>query len=80
MAERVAAATPAGELLACGPTRNYVRVPVGPGWALVGDSGMHQDPWSGTGIDKAMVHATLLADALRHTVSTSRDLRQLLTA
>ena len=27
---------------------------------------MHQDPWSGTGIDKAMVHATFLADELAH--------------
>ena len=48
----------------CGPERNYVRIPAGPGWALVGDAGMHQDPWSGTGIDKATMHATFLADAL----------------
>jgi menaquinone-9 beta-reductase len=65
LAERFAAATQVGQLLGCGPTRNYVRVPAGPGWTLVGDAGMHQDPWSGTGIDKAMVHATFLADALK---------------
>ncbi len=64
LAARFAAATWEGRLLACGPERNYVRVPVGPGWALVGDAGMHQDPWSGTGMDKAMVHATFLAEAL----------------
>ena len=65
LADRFAAATQVGQLLGCGPTRNYVREPVGAGWALVGDAGMHQDPWSGTGIDKAMVHATFLADALQ---------------
>ncbi len=43
---------------------NYVRVPVSPGWALVGDAAMHQDPWSGLGIDMAGVHATFLAEAL----------------
>ncbi len=64
LAARFAAATWEGRLLACGPERNYVRVSAGPGWALVGDAGMHQDPWSGHGIDKAMVYATLLAEAL----------------
>ena len=63
-ATRFAAATRQGRLLGCGPTPNYVRVPVGPGWALVGDAGMHQDPWSGIGIDKACVHAGLLAEEL----------------
>jgi len=64
LAGRFAGATWEGRLLGCGPERNYVRVPVGPGWALVGDAGMHQDPWSGVGIDKATVHAGLLAEAL----------------
>lgn len=63
-AGRFAGAIWEGKLLGCGPERNYVRVPVGPGWALVGDAGMHQDPWSGVGIDKATVHATFLAEAL----------------
>ena len=48
---RVAAATPAGRLAGCGPEHSYVRVPYGPGWALVGDAAMHQDPWSGLGMD-----------------------------
>ncbi len=41
-----------------------MRVPYGDGWALVGDAGMHQDPWSGRGIDMAAVHAAILADEL----------------
>ena len=64
LAERFTAATWVDRLLGCGPELNYVRVPVGPGWALVGDAGMHQDPWSGLGMDKATVHGTFLAEAL----------------
>jgi len=64
LADRFAATTWVDRLFGCGPTRNYVRMPDGPGWALVGDAGMHQDPWSGHGIDKAMVHATFLGEAV----------------
>ena len=39
-------------------------MPAGPGWVLVGDAALHQDPWSGLGIDMAAVHATFLADAI----------------
>ena len=63
-ADRVAAAEADGRLAGCGPERSYVRVPWGPGWALVGDAGLHQDPWSGLGIDMAGVHATFLAEAI----------------
>jgi flavin-dependent dehydrogenase len=42
----------------------YLRVPYGAGWALVGDAGMVQDPWSGQGIDQASTHAAFLADSL----------------
>jgi menaquinone-9 beta-reductase len=53
-----------GRLLGVGPTPNFVRRPWGPGWALVGDSEMHQDPFSGQGIDAAGGHAELLAEAI----------------
>lgn len=48
-----------------GPERSYVRVPVGPGWTLVGDAGLHQDPWTGLGMDMASMHATFLGEAIR---------------
>ena len=64
LASRVAAARAVGRVLACGPERNFVRVPYGEGWALVGDAGLHQDPWTGLGMDMAGVHATFLADAI----------------
>lgn len=77
-AERVRQATPAGRLLGCGPEPNYVRVPLGPGWALVGDAAIHQDPWSGLGIDMAGVHATFLFDAILDWTSGRSDERSAL--
>ena len=64
LAARVEAAEPIDRLLGCGPERNYVRIPYGEGWALVGDAALHQDPWTGLGIDTASVHATFLAEAI----------------
>jgi menaquinone-9 beta-reductase len=64
-ANRVAGLQRAGvELFGAGPTPNYMRQPYGPGWALVGDAGHHQDPWSGHGIDNASDHAAFLASRL----------------
>lgn len=42
--------------------RNFMRVPAGPGWALVGDSGQHKDPLYGQGIGDAVRTARLLAE------------------
>ena len=64
IAERFLAAQSIGPFLGCGPEANYVRVPAGRGWALVGDAGLHQDPWSGLGMDMAGTHASFLAEAL----------------
>ena len=71
----MAAATATGRLAGCGPERSYVRVPYGPGWALVGDAAMHQDPWSGLGMDMAGVHATFLAEAIVDWLRGSADER-----
>ena len=64
IADRFLASQPVGPFLGCGPEANYVRVPAGRGWALVGDAGMHQDPWNGLGMDMASTHASFLAEAL----------------
>ena len=40
---------------------NFMRVPGGPGWALVGDAGQHKDPIYGRGIGDATAHGRLLA-------------------
>ncbi len=64
LAPRLARCTPDGRLLGCGPKDHLVRVPAGSGWALVGDASLHQDPWTGNGMDNAGVHATFLAAAI----------------
>jgi hypothetical protein len=44
--------------------RSYFRVPVGPGWALVGDAGLHKDPTPGYGITDALRDAKALGSAI----------------
>jgi 2-polyprenyl-6-methoxyphenol hydroxylase-like FAD-dependent oxidoreductase len=61
---RLKSAVMEGPLRGTGSIPGYLRVPYGPGWALVGDSAMVMDPWSGQGIDQASTHALFLADAL----------------
>jgi flavin-dependent dehydrogenase len=64
IAPRYRASRPVGRFLGCGAEPNVVRVPWGPGWALVGDASIHQDPWTGLGMDNAGMHATFLAEAI----------------
>jgi flavin-dependent dehydrogenase len=64
LAPRLRRAERVGPVRGAGNIPGYMRVPFGPGWALVGDAGQVLDPWSGQGIDQATTHATLLADAL----------------
>jgi flavin-dependent dehydrogenase len=73
LADRYDATTPASKQLGCGPEASRVRVPVGPGWALVGDSGLHQDPWTGRGMDLAGMHATFLAESIHTWLSGERS-------
>lgn len=63
-ADRFATATVEGRVLGSGPEPNFMRIPAGPGWALVGDAGLHQDPWTGRGMDMASVHASFLAESI----------------
>lgn len=54
-----------GKVFGCGPEPDFVRSAAGDGWALVGDAGIHQDPWSGMGMDLAGLHAEMLAQELQ---------------
>ncbi len=72
LAPRAARATWSGRLWGCGPRPTVVRVPAGPGWALVGDASMHQDPWSGEGMDHAAAHAGFLTEAIDEVLSGRR--------
>jgi flavin-dependent dehydrogenase len=64
LAPRVARASQVGRVYGAGDIPGYIRVPYGAGWALVGDSALVMDPYSGQGIDQASTHAAFLADAL----------------
>jgi flavin-dependent dehydrogenase len=61
---RYADAERLGKVVAGRSTPDYVRQAAGPEWALVGDAGVHQDPWSGMGMDAAARQARALADAV----------------
>lgn len=61
VAPRLTAGVREGPVRGTGRIPGYLRVPYGPGWALVGDAGMVMDPWSGQGIDQASTHAVILA-------------------
>jgi flavin-dependent dehydrogenase len=43
---------------------NFYRKPYGPGWALVGDAGLHKDPYQALGICDALRDAEFLAAAI----------------
>ncbi|MGH8892532.1 MAG: NAD(P)/FAD-dependent oxidoreductase [Actinomycetes bacterium] len=59
---------------------NHVRVPSGPGWALVGDSGYHRDPITGHGITDAFRDAELVAVAIDHSLGSPADERDAMDA
>jgi flavin-dependent dehydrogenase len=70
-AARVRAGRREGRLCGATDLPNFFRRPYGPGWALVGDAGLHMDPYLALGISDAFRDAELLADAV-HTGLTSR--------
>lgn len=67
------------EPLRLGSTRNFLRVPHGPGWVLVGDAGHKKDPCTGQGISDAFIDAdecsAVVAGALRGEVDIDAGLR-----
>jgi flavin-dependent dehydrogenase len=55
---------PVAPLVGLLKTHFFFREPVGSGWALVGDAGLHKDPTPGHGITDALRDAAALARAL----------------
>lgn len=76
LAPRLRHAEPFGSVKGAGNIPGYMRIPYGPGWALVGDAETVQDPWSGRGIDHASTHASLLADSLHAWLTDEMDWEQ----
>jgi 2-polyprenyl-6-methoxyphenol hydroxylase-like FAD-dependent oxidoreductase len=58
----------------------FFRRPIGPGWALVGDAGYHQDPITGMGITNAFRDAALLAEEAGEGLAGRRPLDAALAA
>ncbi len=61
---RAQRAEPIGRVVVGASRDNVVVDAAGPGWALVGDAGTYQDPWSGRGMDTAARQAAALAATL----------------
>ncbi|GLF93025.1 NAD(P)/FAD-dependent oxidoreductase [Streptomyces yaizuensis] len=61
---RLDAGSLAHRFMGAGNRPNFFRKPYGPGWALVGDAGVHKDPITAQGITDAFRDAELLATAL----------------
>jgi len=57
-------AEPLGKPLGLLKLRYFFRQAAGPGWALVGDAGLHKDPTPGLGISDALRDARALAKAI----------------
>ena len=62
--ERIGDSQLEGAIIGTGDLPNFLRVPVGPGWALVGDAGCHKDPHTVQGMGDAVRSAQLLVESL----------------
>lgn len=57
---------------------NFFRKPYGPGWALVGDAGLHKDPITAQGITDAFRDAEFLSEAIDAGLSERQPLDEAL--
>ena len=64
LADRLASATPLNGVRTFGGLPGYMRVPWGPGWALVGDAAYWKDPLGAHGLTDALRDAEILARAI----------------
>jgi flavin-dependent dehydrogenase len=64
LAERVHAGKLAHRFMGTADLPNFFRKPYGPGWALVGDAGVHKDPITAQGITDAFRDSELLSQSI----------------
>ena len=62
----------------CSDLPNFYRKPFGSGWALIGDAGLHKDPYLALGICDGLRDVELLADAIREGLGGARTLNDAL--
>jgi 2-polyprenyl-6-methoxyphenol hydroxylase-like FAD-dependent oxidoreductase len=58
----------------CGDLPNFYRKPSGSGWALIGDAGLHKDPYLALGICDGLRDVEFMADAIHEGLGGSRTL------
>ncbi|MEO6082662.1 MAG: NAD(P)/FAD-dependent oxidoreductase [Umezawaea sp.] len=73
--DRLQDAEQIGRIHGTGDQQNYFRLPIGPGWALIGDAGHHKDSLTAQGIGDALMQAELLVDSVRDGVADPARLR-----
>jgi flavin-dependent dehydrogenase len=78
LAARVKAARRAEPFRGTAVLPNFFRRPHGPGWALVGDAGLHRDPIIAQGICDAFRDAALLSEAVDAGLSGRQPLEEAL--
>jgi flavin-dependent dehydrogenase len=76
--ERVSAGHREERFVGAGNLANYLRTPYGPGWALVGDAGLHRDPLTANGSSDAYRDVELLVDAVDAGLSGVRPMEEAL--
>jgi 2-polyprenyl-6-methoxyphenol hydroxylase-like FAD-dependent oxidoreductase len=74
LAERVRSGRREERFVGTADLPNFFRTPFGPGWALVGDSGLHRDPITAQGISDAFRDVDLLASAVHAGLSGTRPI------
>jgi flavin-dependent dehydrogenase len=78
LAARVRAGTREERFRGIADLPNFFRRASGPGWALVGDAGVHKDPFTASGISDAFRDAELVSEAIDAGFSGRADLDQAL--
>jgi flavin-dependent dehydrogenase len=73
-AGRVRAGRQAERFYGCADLPNFYRKPYGSGWALIGDAGVHKDPYLALGICDGMRDAMFLAEAIGEGLGGTRTL------
>jgi flavin-dependent dehydrogenase len=74
LGERVRAGTREDRFYGASDLPNFYRKPYGPGWALVGDAGLHKDPYLALGICDALRDAEFLTEAIGDGLGGRRDM------
>jgi flavin-dependent dehydrogenase len=76
--DTVASGRREGRFTGTGDLPNLYRTSAGPGWALAGDAGHHQDPSTGMGMSDAFQAAELLAGAIHDGLAGHRPIDEAL--